>query len=379
MPAYSSGFYGDGPYGSGSPPPSPTILVPESNVLGCGQYEVAILERGGRETVAVMPWTTLSWGRVLDDTSTASFENTIGLDADCCAALSQVRPWRHELAIYDQDGLVWVGPIYEIRNPPGSIKVTARDLTAWWDHRLIHDDHEYAETDLATIFQALADDAMAPDTSPGLTVTTSGTGIRGSRRILTAQHAMAGPALRDLTNTGIDWTTIGRTVLAGGLVVPHDPIGTFVDDHFATPPTPILDGSGQSNARTVRGAGGGQLGDTIFATAEDAFAAIADGLLETVDTVTTVTDYNSAVQAAETRLALTTAIIAVEGCLLTPAAPFTRSQLVPGSLAELRLQETCIAINAGFRLKAVQVTAQAGQDDSVALTFQPEGTTAVAV
>lgn len=343
-------------------------------MLGCGKYEVCVFTRGGGTLVAILPWTQLQWSRILDDTSSATVGGVIGQDSDCCAALADIYPWEHEIVIYRNNEIVWVGPIFQMSTPPGSFSIEARDLTAWWDRRLVHNDVNLPETDLATIFQAIADDAMAPDPSPNLTVRTTASKIKGSRRILALQHQEAGPALRDLANVGIDWTAVGRTVLAGGLVIPTQPIGTLTDDNFVTPPTPVRDGSQQSNAPLVRGAGGGVLGDVFFAAAKDGAAVIRDGLLESVESVSTISDYNSATQAAASQLDLRSRFVGAESCQLAPSAPFSIDDLVPGALCQVNCQETCLPIVGEFRLKQVSVSASFGQDDSIDITIQPKGT-----
>lgn len=401
--AYGAGLYGAGLYGgyglSGAVSANSNVLgavvavavcptaasiavgpvtvsagITRLGLLGCGVYETVVLTRGGQELVAILPWTSLDWGRVLDDTSEASVTGSMGQDEECCAALALIKPWRHELAVYRDGVQVWVGPIIQIQTPPGNFSITARDLSAWWDHRLIHKSHNYLKTDLATIFEAFFEDAMAPDPSPGIILSTSLSGVKGSKRVLTAQHQMAGAALRDLANTGIDWTAVGRAVLGGGLAVPTQQIGTFIDAHFATPPTPTLTGDQQTNSPTVRGAGGGQSGDRIFATASE-FAAIAqDGLLESVETVSTITDYQSAIQASGTTLALRKQVVQIENCRLSPEAPFPIDRLIPGALCHLDLRETCIPVVGSYRLKSITASIGDGNDDAVTLVFQPEGT-----
>jgi hypothetical protein len=344
--------------------------------LGCGAYEAFVVERGGGATVCSVPWTTLTWGRVLDDTSTATV-NAAGFSSDCCAELSQIRPWRHELALFRDGSLVWVGPITVPKAPPpDTFEITARDLTAWWDHRLIHKDHLYdTPTDLATIFQDISDDAMAPDPSPGLDVEPTPCGITGMMDLLAVQHLMAGPKIRDIANIGIDWTTVGREVLAGGLVVPTVSIGTFLDDHFIVPPTPRLDGTAQTNAWGVRGSGGGAAGDTIFGYSIAAPSVVAlDGLLEDVATVSTIQDNDSALAAAQTRTALTSAVLAVENCVLSPNAPFTIDDLVPGALCDLNLEQTCIPVVGQFRLQSVTGQGQSPDGEQITVVFQPAGT-----
>jgi hypothetical protein len=278
--------------------------------LGCGSYDAYILPRGGGSIVAPVPWSQLSWSRVLDDTSAASLDATGGVEATCAPALRGVLPWRHELAIYRDGVLVWVGPLTAPASQPGqdaqALHLDARDLSAWLDHRRIHNDHDYSTVpaDIATIFQAVVADAMAPDNSPGLNVVTTPTGILGSVILLAEQQLIAGPSLRDLANAGIDWTIVKRAVLAGGTSVTAGDLGNLTDDNFATPPKVTFDGTTQANLWAVVGAGTGTDGNAIFATAGDADAAALDGLLESVQSVSTLQDYDSVLAAAESNLAL---------------------------------------------------------------------------
>lgn len=332
-----------------------------------------MLTRGGRNIVSILPWTTLNWQWLLDDTSAADVGGLAGLADNCCRELAGVRAWQHELALYRNGELIWVGPITRVSTPPGTFKIEARDLTAWWDHRLIHTDQHWGETELATIFAAIAADALAPDPSPNFTVQAVTTGIRATRNILALQHVLAGPTLRDLSSVGIDWTAITRVVHAGP-VVPTSSIGTFTDDHFITPPTPIRDGGAQANRWIVRGAGGGTAGDTIFGDASDNAAADLDGLLESVDSNSTFSDYASSQAASENHLHLTSEVVTVENCQLSPEAPFPLAVLVPGALCELELSQTCIPVSGQFKLKSVSASPQAGSDnDGVTLVFQPVG------
>lgn len=356
------------------------IVVPVRRQLGCGTYDVYILTRGGASLVASFPWTQVDWARVLDDTSEAT-STADGYPAECCADLSQIRPWQHELAVYRDGSLIWVGPIMEPKSPPPfKFNVEARDLTAWWDHRRIHDDHLYdTPTDLAVIFQDISDDAMAPDPSPGLSVATTPTGVTALLDLLAVQHLMAGPKLRDVANVGLDWTAVGRDVIAGGAVIPTGSIGTFYDSHFVTPPTPRLDGSSQANAWLIRGSGGGAAGDTIYGTAmADPDVIDRDGLLESVDTVSTLQDNDSAQAAAQSRVAITAEVILIENCILSPEAPFTIEELVPGALCDLALEQTCIPVFGQYRLYKVSGTARdggaSGPIEQISLTFQPVGT-----
>ena len=352
------------------------VIIPSvRETLGCGSYDAYVLTRGGAELVATFEWTELTWQRVLDDTSAASAN--AGSFPDCDTDVFW--PWRYELAIYRNGSLIWVGPIIEPKSPPDQYALQARDLTAWWDHRLIHEDHLYPNpTDLAIIFQDISDDAMDPDPSPGLSVSPSPCGVTAMMELLAVQHFIAADKIRDLTTTGIDWTVIARDVLAGGAVVPTGSIGTFLDEHFVVPPTPRIDGTSQANSWLVRGSGGGAAGDTIYGSSTDPTAAALDGLLESVATVSTLQDNDSALAAAQSRTAITTNVTLVENCILAAEAPFTIDQLVPGALCDLALTQTKIPVFGHYRLAQVDGAAQSGDgsaSETITLTFQPAGTT----
>lgn len=346
-------------------------------MLGCGTYQAFIIPRGGDsgQLVGEVAWDQLTWERVLDDTSQATAALSLANPA-CCDLLAVARPWQHELAIYRDGAPVWTGPLYVSTEPVQQSQFTARDLTVWWDRRRIHDDHVFVATDIASIFEAVASDAMAPDNSPGLVVSATPCGILSTQTYLAVQHLLAGPTLRDLANIGIDWTTVNREVLVGGTTVPASPIGILVDEHFLTPPQPTIDGSTQRNSIIVRGSGGGAAGDTIFGgPAEDAAAILRDGLLEDVVTVSTIGDNATAIAAATTRVELQSDVVLVGGCVLAPSAPVTVDQLIAGAVVTLKLTGTCIPVDGPYRIQKVAATISATDNiEQITLSLQPVGT-----
>jgi len=347
--------------------------------LGCGVYEAYIQPRGGTREKTPFPWSQIGWARVLDDTSQASVE----ADGTCGIPDGDIRSWRDEISLIRDGEQVWVGPVYQpVGNPnqlPNQLRAAARDLTAWWDHRLIHQDHDYTgnPTDLATILQTLSDDAMAPDNTPGLFVTATLCGVLGQPQILAAQYQMAGQQIRTLTNSGVDWTCVNRDVLCGGSVVPTGAITpTFTDEHFVTVPTVTVDGSVQANRVIVTGAGTGVAGSTVVGAAgPDTALAMEDGLLEQVVQDTSIQDNTTAASAASSRLMLTKAAVTVTNAQLDPSAPFPISVLVPGATCYLDLAKTVIPVSGQFRLGGLQVTMQVGGIEQVVANFQPVGQT----
>lgn len=341
-----------------------------ATTLGCGSYEVNVRTRGGGHLVGPLPWSSLSWGRKLDDTSDASVTAVIGLE--CCELLQAVRPWRNEIQILRDGDEVWVGPLVVLRSDPEAPKLSARDLTAWWDHRLIHQDHAYTQTDLATVFQAFAVDAMAPDNSPKLNVIAHPCGVLGDYNVLASQHKKAGQLLRDLAGIAIDFTAVARDVLVGGSAITTPPIGVLVPEFFTVPPTVTLDGTNQANDWIVSGQGGGSLGDVVFGEASDLDEIGDDGLLEDVASITTIQDNAAATSAALSRVALQKEATLIERAQLVPKAPFTIAQLVPGATCRVWL-EGCVPVDDYYRLQEVAVTADASGGEAVQIVLQPLG------
>lgn len=358
-------------------------LLPGSTAgtLGCGTYEVYAFPRGGGGSpiLTEIPWTQVAWGRILDDTSQSSFTTPLG---DCGPELAALRTWQHEIAVYRDGMLIWQGPLFNVEaaiddsGPAVNVQFQSRDLSAWWDMRLLHSDHVHTNVDLATIFNDYHTDAMAPDTSPNFSVTATPCGVLGTRSVLAGSYLKAGQEMRSVADIGIDWTVVGRTALVGGLVVPTSPLPTLTDDHFVLSPTPHDDGSGKANRQVMLGAGTNDDGtNAVVGIAVDSASETLDGLLEEANTDTSILDNTSAAAAATTKVALTKEMVTVEQAILSPTAPITVDQLIPGALCRLELAKTFPPFSGNVRIKEVAGTSDQNNNEQIVVTFQPEGTT----
>lgn len=346
--------------------------------LGCGIYLALIHARANLSRAVVrVPWQSVRWGRVLDDTSAA----TVQAGDSCCPAIFKqgVRPWSHTLAIYRRvPGVkytrVWSGPITSIEDDDG-LTFEARDLSAWFDRRRIHTDQVHFGADLSTIYQAIWDDAMEPDPVPNFTLQISDSGHLADREVLADQNRIAGDEMRELGRTGLDWTVLDRTHIVQGEEIANPPIATLIDRHFATPPAVSIDGFAQANDWVVSGSGGGAEGDEVVGTASSPFGA--EGLLEAVASEPSILDVTSALDAADTRLAQSSMPqVFIREAVLLPDAPVAMANLIPGVQVRFALDGRCLPVRQTERLSSVQV--EAGQDgtEKVTIGLQPLGTTA---
>ncbi len=328
-----------------------------------------------------MPWTTLDWSRVLDDTSDASVTvaGSFATGESRCKDLAAVFPWEHELAIYRDTYRVWSGPIVTVENPGGGVVThKAMDLSRWLDERFIHHNHDYPApgADVSQIFEDYVTDAMQPDNTPGLSVSVQPTGVLGVRTVKAAEYQVCGAAIRELSRTGIDWTMLDRVMFAGGQTVPQTTVLTLLDSHLATPPTVTRDGTAQQNHVIVAGSGLAVDGPSVIGEASDTPSQTLDGLLEGYTSESEIGDVPSATAAAQTRLDLLsdtpTLLTSVN---LDQTAPFGQGDLIAGILVDMRLTETDLGpVIDRYRIASIKVSADSSGAETVTVNFQPKGT-----
>jgi hypothetical protein len=348
------------------------------NTLGCGRYTAQIWTRGGSSLLfASLPVSSCRWDRRLDDTSEASVTLAgLGRSQECYDAIRNAKPWKHELALARDGQIVWQGPIVEPQSQGTGGSYDARDLSAWWDHRKLRYDRAYTGVDLATVFQQLAVDAMTPDPTPNVLVATSATGILGTRTYQAGQHLLIGPLLRELSDVGVDWTVVGRNVIAGGLVVPTTPIVRLNDEHLVAPPGVQLEGLSMANDVTVVGAGGGGTAIApVFGEAIDADSITEFGLLDAVSTNANALDATSAAAGAASTLAVSREPITVASDVqIDSDAPILIQQLVPGALIDVAWRTSGLEVSGTYRLSKVSADVKSGSE-TVTITIQPVGAT----
>lgn len=343
------------------------------NTLGCGRYTAQIRTRGGGGVLFdKLPCTDGTWERVLDDTSQAG-ANLAGLGRtdECFEAIRDGEPMQYELAVARDGGIVWQGPLGSKQADGTKGSYAARDLSAWWDRRVLPVDRIYSQTDLAVIFQQLATDAMLEDPSPNISVATTATGVLGDRKYLAGQNLYVGPELRSLSKAGVDWTMVGRNVLAGGVVVPTSPIVLLQDRHLVGPPSVSVDGMSMANRVRVVGVGGGEGIDPIVGEARDEASIAKYGLIDAVIRDESIRDVVSARAAAASRLALSRVPVPILTQITLDAdAPVDVDELVPGALVGCAFTSSGIEVAGEYRIKKVACSFK-GAGETISLTVMP--------
>jgi len=322
-----------------------------------------IVDRDGAIVTHADVLISVEWTRILDDVSTAHV--VINPDGDCCAQLGRVRTWRHKLVIARDGVTVWEGPIIQAEWSYGKVELWASDILVWLDRRVPHDSITFTGEDLTTIAAWLIEDGFAPD-DPGHDVQILGpAGVEGGREY-TRDTGQTGDHLRDLADTGLDYTAVGSTIV----LMPETwsaSVGVLTDADF--PEGLIVAEDGSQLATRVIVHGDENSGVKGISGGTDPYY----GLLERSIEETSVKTDHSALAAARSRRAAAypaPVFLSSDEVTLSPEAAVDVAKLVPGWCVDVATQATCRPLTQRLKIVGVKVQ-ESGDGESVQVTLAP--------
>lgn len=379
----------------------------QDNVLGCAsEYRAVIHWRGGgRQYLALERLSAVEWGRTINDISEASVSVAV-VDAgpECCEALGRVEPWVHELTIYRDGELVWQGPVVRPRFRRDTVTIEAQDITAWFDHLV--------NTFRVTYTSSTADARgrmRAPITyiaenhirlnlvESSLSVPPDYPGIMdylvrrdmGLPRIKVEKDGSSnttvwteylGDILREWTKRGLTWTTVGRSLLLRGRPTSDTrAAATLTLDHIAGDVEVVKDGSAGATYAfaTSQQSQDVSKGKTLGTGRTGTAYGRLDTLVKIQEEEAADADLRAAARdALAGRYPVPTSIAVPDAAQLTPDAPVTIRQLVPGERLDVLAHSLCVPLAQGFALSDLSVSwssEQGGGAERVQIGLIPLG------
>lgn len=350
----------------------PDSLIQPLPTLGIGSYEISLMDRGGSYRIASLDnVTSISFGRRLDDTSEAQIVCISEEWADL------IHPWQHEIHIFRNGELVWCGPVrdktYDLDT--GTVTIDARDLFSWFDFRVPHTEIDLSETDMTDVFVAVMQSAIGPDPSPMINVDPEPTKSQIDYYYDPEEPKIAADILRELANSGVDFTTVNRTVIVRPETTPSVALGPLMLSHLKV--TPSLKESGEMGTLLLlTGSGGDYHSHPDKPLTKTQWGLHPFGLLERVIDATAIFDSDDPTaleKASESRYALVkNPRVFISDCELDPTAPVTLADLVPGSRIDVWLDGVSFQIMDTYRLQSLSVTMD-GASESVSLELTSLG------
>lgn len=376
----------------------------ETATLGCAStYSAVIHWRGGAlpyPAASMDRLTEVTWGRTINDISTASVTVLKGnLSPECCEAIGKTEPWVHELSVYRDGELVWQGPILRTTARRESILIEAQDVFSWFD-KIVNTWRVTYKTwfpDAALrikgpITRIAANHIRLNLTDPTLSIPSDYPGILdylvhrdtglpvievekdGSTNTAVWTQYL-GDILREWTKRGLTWTTIGRRLLLRGKPDSSTrAMGRLTLDDFSGEVEVIKDGSQTATYAfaTNQESNDISLGHTVGGGRIGTAYGRLDLLTNVQDDNTAATPFLfiTAFQSLGGRYPTPLVISIPDGSTLTPTAPVTLAQLVPGERFDVLADAYCTPIVQGFMLSDLDVSWQNGAE-KVAITLVP--------
>jgi hypothetical protein len=201
------------------------ITYPQGT-LGSGEYRILAYDQGGeRIRGEIGPISSLQWGRVRDDMSTATLK-TSGFGADCAALLSELRTWNHEIGIWRNGERVWEGPLTRLTFTRDGVELNAHDPMAYVYRRIMRQGYndnfrrprQGIEGQRTVVERAaiIIQNALAPydpNVLPYLTIIRYPDDAHESRQVADWSKT-AWEEIDDMAATaGLDYTTVGRRII----------------------------------------------------------------------------------------------------------------------------------------------------------------------
>lgn len=325
-------------------------------------YVIAVTPKDGFGNLGFLDASSLQWGRVLDDSSSAQIKvNLASGNVECCALASSLRTWGHQIRISRDGVLVWEGPIVNLEYGREELVITARDVTAWLSRRVVRTILDYrTATDLTTIALGLIEHGFQRD-DPNVLAYVQATlsNVKGERYYGLDEPKYVLDELNELARTGIDYTCIGRRI-AVFPELSNDSLPVLRQDDFLDELRVTEDGLGAATYAQVRGSGvvghfGGE--SSFYGLLE--FAAQEDNIL---DEATANLRAEAIVEAGNPApLYVTTPGQSRLAC----TAPVEINQLVPGIRVPvtIALGELCRSVSTTMRLISLDVQVEAGEEN----------------
>ena len=345
-----------------SPPlqyPAPST-VQDSDVsalrrLGIGYYQVGVYSRGGEHRLTMLPRVSkLNFTRTLDDTSSASVTCVSEEWADL------IHPWQHEIHIFRNNQLVWCGPIRDKEYDPetGTIVLDCRDLFSWMDFRTASTEIDFIETDVADVFVALMQSALVTDPSPNIIIDKTAVGSTIDFYYDPETPKIVAEDLRQMAESGVDYTTVLRTVYIRGEYLDKAPIGTMLRSHLTK--MPLVKESGEMATQLFLTGSGGDLHlHPDFRLSPAQWDLHPYGLLEQVydgDKLFDSDDVSAIERAAKSRYELMKEPrLFLSDMQLNPSAPVEMEDLIPGRRIDAKMDVGAIPLISMYRLQTLTV------------------------
>lgn len=347
--------------------------------LGQETTTASIYTRDGRsELLTIGGVSEVEYGRVPNAYSEARLTVLSRLDRDCWSSLGDVHTWAHTLVLHRGDERVWEGPITDVSLSQSAVNLQAFDVSAWLTRRRVYRKRitgKGVEVGVLGEARIILNRAFGADDPNVLdhVVTVADPEEPTTAREVKPNEGYYYDDLGTLVGAGLQWTTVGRSIVLGTENVLLGRTATLVPERDTTAEVTLSE-SGADLATAVTAANEGVVGSAQAAglpgEGVSDFYGLHDMLTENLDRKRVEGLRKVARTAVRRRYPAPQVVTFPEGSALDPDTPIPFAHLVPGTAVPLESNATPRPVSATFVLGEVKVK-QTVEGEAVTVTLLP--------
>ncbi len=330
----------------------------EQNMIGCFEQGVIRLIRAGRVFYKTDKF-NCQWERVVDAISKGTF--MLPAARGCCPP--EAHAWA-DMIEFERNGVIeWSGYCMKPFTIDGAMQIEAYDLLHGYQSRIVRTGINVVGVDLTDIAAMVLTSADGDDPVPVVPVLNA-SGVLGDRIVTTAEYRIAWDVLlNDLLKIGLDMSMVGTLLYVGPLEDRGLKPLKLNERMIRGVPTVGEDGPAYANRIIAKG-GNGLV--SIYppgpAVAVPPFPLV-EAVVDANDSLDQVTLDLLAKQHYDLRSAVPRFVAFEQGVSLTEDTPYPLRALIPGRLAQVKLDHECQPIDEGMRLEKVIYQLSGGREE----------------
>lgn len=290
----------------------------------------------------------VAWGREAREVSRCEF---VVVNSAAPQLIENVRPWYHEVSVWDAGTQVWKGPIQRIEIEEATTKIICRDLSTYMWRTRVPITRTWSDLDPSEIAAPLWEAMLELHKIKAAPIVLANVTGETFTYSAVADSKKLNQVMDDLTKLGLHWTVVAGTPILGP--PPTNPIATLGACDFLVALQIIRDGTGTYNDVRLRGKNFSQ-------TAMVDLAGLHLQELVSLDDVFGVSNIQKAAQEYVKETGTIRDVLVVPGqASLHPDAPVKLSDLVPGN----HFRVDARGLSTLMRLDQVQVATDATKYD----------------
>lgn len=280
----------------------------------------------------------------------------------CCAAVSALSLWRHDIEVHRDGELEWAGPLVGRRRTTTGDNVTlqAVDRLGWSRVRRLRTTRSLTGEPCHLLLRVLADSLGLDEDPVELVPRLIDTGLVRDLAWTSQDGRFGWDLIRVLADSVLDLTVVGTTLHAGLTTVGVEPVARIRQRDLSAELEIVEDGWATGTNVAARGETLGVWPPEVGGIPVNRTIGLVDAVIDRTDLTTASTLTTAAREAWQQRSSARVAISPDSSGQLLPGAKVDFSQLIPGSRFIIEAEDDCGSATSTYDLASMSFVIGSG-------------------